>query len=173
MDIKSVCRSYLSGFKDIASKQPSKTAIGLIKVLSYLTLIAPLAAGITYGIAHLAGRVKKSDATSRARGASSTNSVAQPVLGNKASKSTQDSSSSASASSSQKEPTTELPAPQPLEENNIGEDQPSETSTNDAAAAFKEAARNQGLPDFNPAERLNVRQDQPPQASTNDAGNTN
>lgn len=59
--IISSCRNYFHAFQDLENKRstPSKST-SILKIISYFTLLAPLTMGITYGIAKLIGRVKKS-----------------------------------------------------------------------------------------------------------------
>lgn len=62
MDIQKTCQNYFNGFNELSSvKQPSTKLVAVLKILSYLTLVAPLAMGIAYGISKLANRIKKDD----------------------------------------------------------------------------------------------------------------
>lgn len=52
MDVCGICKSYFSGFKELASKgSDARTrSLGAFKVFTYVTLLLPLIFGIVYGI---------------------------------------------------------------------------------------------------------------------------
>ena len=55
------CRNYFHAFQDLKNiRSTHAKSISILKILSYFTVAAPLAMGITYGVATLVGRVKKS-----------------------------------------------------------------------------------------------------------------
>ena len=59
--IINTCRNYFHAFQDLGSKSSrTSKSVSVLKILSYFTVVAPLAMGITYGVATLVGRVQKS-----------------------------------------------------------------------------------------------------------------
>lgn len=58
------CKNYFEGFQDLSTfntNNSSKNAIGVLKVVSYFTLVIPLFVGLIYGVSSLVGRVTVED----------------------------------------------------------------------------------------------------------------
>lgn len=62
MKISEICKNYFNGFDEILNfriNDKKTNALGLLKVLSYFTLLIPLGFATTYGVASLYGRVSQ------------------------------------------------------------------------------------------------------------------
>lgn len=82
MKVHHVCKNYFNAFEELGSKNSSSTkTLAALKVLSYLTLVAPLIMGIAYGIAKLAGRAAKKSSSSDLD--NRTDQAASKMLGSK------------------------------------------------------------------------------------------
>ncbi|CUI17423.1 hypothetical protein PNK_1816 [Candidatus Protochlamydia naegleriophila] len=60
--ISEICKNYFNGFDEILNfrmNDKKTNALGLLKILSYCTLIIPLGFATTYGVASLYGRVSQ------------------------------------------------------------------------------------------------------------------
>lgn len=58
------CRNYFEGFQDLSTfnaNNSCKNALGMLKVVSYFTILVPLFVGLTYGVFSLIGRVSVGD----------------------------------------------------------------------------------------------------------------
>ena len=58
------CRNYFEGFQDLSTFKANnscKNALGMLKVVSYFTILVPLFVGLVYGVFSLIGRVSVGD----------------------------------------------------------------------------------------------------------------
>ena len=65
--ISLTCKSYFEGFQDLStfnSNETSKNVLGMLKVASYFTIVAPLIFGIVYAASSLIDRVGLIDTVS-------------------------------------------------------------------------------------------------------------
>src|ERR1041385_2316238 len=65
-NVSQVCQSYFEGFQDVSTcteNSATKNFLGILKIISYLTLIVPLCFGVVYAISSLIGRVSQSDSS--------------------------------------------------------------------------------------------------------------
>src|SRR5437899_2194602 len=64
MDISNVCRNYRNGFHDVSSNNKTTKILGMLKIISYFTLVIPLGFLAIYGFSSLCGRLCKKEALS-------------------------------------------------------------------------------------------------------------
>ncbi len=59
LSISNACKDYFNGFQDVQLKEntASKKALGLLKIVSYFSLVLPIFVGIMYATTSLIGRV--------------------------------------------------------------------------------------------------------------------
>lgn len=83
MDAIKFCQSYFNGLQELFGENSQKRdrLIGGLKILSYLTLLAPLGVGVIYGVASLRNRLISPVLPGKLPNAGSVHSVASQALG--------------------------------------------------------------------------------------------
>lgn len=80
MYVSTVCKDYFGGFRDLSAFKKNNSCnnlLGICKIVSYFTVVAPLLFGVLYGIDSLIGRIRH---TPKPLGHASVSSVSQKVF---------------------------------------------------------------------------------------------